>query len=190
MNRPPAGGFGIASMVLAVALGGSAASAETLSGPVPASEPARPNLRGLSAEEVRGLRDGEGMGFARSAELNGYPGPTHVLEAAREGKIHLDADQQRAIEGIRAAMKTEAQVLGRQILALEAALEAGFRERRLSEAELAHRIEEIGSRRAALRLAHLRAHFLTAALLRPEQIEHYNQFRGYAPSSLGYGHGH
>ena len=177
-------GYRIAPMVLAILMGSGVASAERLPEQVPS------NIRSLSAEEIRGLRDGEGMGLARAAELNGYPGPTHVLEAAREGKIHLDAEQQQAIEAIRAAMKAEAQALGRQILALEAALEAGFRERRLTEAELTHQIEEIGSRRAALRLAHLRAHFFTAGLLRPEQIEHYTQFRGYATASPGHGHGH
>ena len=177
-------GYRIAPMVLAILMGSGVASAERL------PEQAPSNIRSLSAEEIRGLRDGEGMGLARAAELNGYPGPTHVLEAAREGKIHLDAEQQQAIEAIRAAMKAEAQALGRQILALEAALEAGFRERRLTEAELTHQIEEIGSRRAALRLAHLRAHFFTAGLLRPEQIEHYTQFRGYATASPGHGHGH
>ena len=177
-------GYRIAPMVLALLMGSGAASAERLPEQVPS------NIRGLSAEEIRSLRDGEGMGLARAAELNGYPGPTHLLEAAREGKIHLDAGQQEAIERIRATMKAEAQALGRQILALEAALEAGFGERRLTEAELARQIEEIGSRRAALRLAHLRAHFLTAGLLRLEQIEHYAQIRGYASASPGHGHGH
>lgn len=177
-------GSGIPPMVLALLMGSGAALAER------PPEQAPSNIRSLTVEEIRGLRDGEGMGLARVAELNGYPGPTHVLEAAREGKIHLDAGQHEAIEKIRAAMKAEAQALGREILALEAKLEAGFRERRLTETELARQIEEIGSRRAALRLAHLRAHFLTAGLLHPEQIEHYTRFRGYASTIPGHGHGH
>lgn len=177
-------GSRIAPMVLAVLMGSAAASAEKLPEQVPS------NLRGLSAEEVRGLRDGEGMGFARSAELNGYPGPTHVLEAARQGKLHLYAEQRQAIERIHAAMKAEAQAVGQQILAIEALLEAGFRTGRIVEADLARQVEDIGRKRAALRLTHLRAHLLTAGLLSAEQIEHYYQFRGFTTESPERGHGH
>src|SRR5690606_6995496 len=37
---------------------------------------------GLTAEEVTGLLEGQGMGMAWPAELHGYPGPLHVLELA------------------------------------------------------------------------------------------------------------
>ena len=171
-------------MVLAVMIGGPAASAERLAEQVPSS------LRRLSAEEIRSLRDGEGMALARSAELNGYPGPAHVLEAARQGKLHLYAEQRQAIERIHVAMKVEAQALGQQILALEALLEAGFRTGRIVEADLARQVEDIGRKRAALRLTHLRAHLLTAGLMSAEQIEHYYQFRGFTTESPERGHGH
>jgi hypothetical protein len=130
------------------------------------------------------------MGLARIAELNGYPDPAHVLEAARTGKIDLFADQREAIERVRATAEAKAQDLGRQILAQEASLESGFRAGPVVDAELARQVEDIARKVAELRLTHLRAHLLTAALLRPEQIEEYYQFRGdFAPSSgrvLGY----
>ena len=51
------------------------------SGGVPASE-ASPyagqemqELKALSESEVEGLLAGQGMGYAKTAELNGYPGP-------------------------------------------------------------------------------------------------------------------
>ena len=38
-------------------------------------------IRGLTENEISELRQGHGMGLARAAELNGYPGPRHVLDA-------------------------------------------------------------------------------------------------------------
>ena len=36
----------------------------------------------LSPEDIQGLLEGRGMGLAKAAELNSYPGPKHVLEMA------------------------------------------------------------------------------------------------------------
>ncbi len=155
-----------------------------------ALDPGRVPMRSLSPEEIHALQEGEAMGLARAAELNGYPDPARILEAARAGKLDLYADQREAIERVQAAAKAEAQVLGRQILAQEATLETDFRTGHVIEADLAGQVEDIARKLAELRLTHIRAHLLTAALLRPEQIEEYYQFRGYvAPSSgrvLGY----
>ena len=40
------------------------------------------SLKSMSSQEIESLRSGEGMGFAKLAELNHYPGPKHVLELA------------------------------------------------------------------------------------------------------------
>jgi hypothetical protein len=40
-------------------------------------------IRGLTEEEISALQQGLGMGRARAAELNGYPGPRHVLDLAQ-----------------------------------------------------------------------------------------------------------
>lgn len=130
------------------------------------------------------------MGLARPADLSGYPGPAHVLEAAHQGKLQLHAEQRQAVERIHAAMKAEVQALGREIVALESRLEASFRAGGFAEPELARQVEEIGRKWAALRLTHLRAHFRTRALLRPEQIEEYYQLRGLPTGPSQHGHGH
>ena len=39
-------------------------------------------IKALSPEDLAGLLNGEGRGMAKAAELNGYPGPVHVLELA------------------------------------------------------------------------------------------------------------
>jgi len=46
---------------------------------------------GLSDEQRAQYLNGEGMGFARPAELNHYPGPRHVLDNA--DKLQLSSDQ-------------------------------------------------------------------------------------------------
>lgn len=190
MRRYAWRGIRLVALGLAMLARSAAGMGDQPAGAGPAAEPPWPVVNSLSGEEVRGLRDGEGMGLARAAELNGYPGPIHVLEAAREGKIHLEPEQRGAIERIHAAMKAEARALGEQILAMEARVEAGFREKRMAEADLTREVEDIGRQRTALRLAHLRAHLLTASLLRPEQIEHYNQLRGHASQAPDRRHGH
>lgn len=39
-------------------------------------------IKALSDEQIADLQAGRGMGLALAAELNGYPGPAHVLELA------------------------------------------------------------------------------------------------------------
>src|ERR1700745_1824509 len=64
-------------------------------------------IRGLSDQEVSDLREGRGMGRARAAELNGYPGPRHVLDAARAGQLALTPEQTRAAERLFDGMARE-----------------------------------------------------------------------------------
>ena len=76
----------------------------------------------LTAEQVAQLLAGEGMGLAKPAELNHYPGPKHLLELA--GPLTLSAAQTAQIDTIRAAMLSSAQHLGVQIVEAERALDA------------------------------------------------------------------
>jgi hypothetical protein len=48
-------------------------------------------IKSLSPEEIESLKAGAGMGFAKLAELNGFPGPKHVLELA--GRLELSPTQ-------------------------------------------------------------------------------------------------
>ena len=175
----------VAGLNLVILLSGGLGSAGRPAGEALALEPSQVPTRSLAPEETRGLQEGEAMGLARVAEFNGYPSPAHVLEAAHAGKLDLYADQRQAIERVQAAAKAKAELLGREILAQEAALEASIRTGRMVDEDLARQVEEIGRKVAELRLTHLRAHLQTTSLLRPEQIEEYYQFRGYGSSSPG-----
>jgi Spy/CpxP family protein refolding chaperone len=55
-------------------------------------------IKALSSEDVAALLNAEGMGMAKAAELNGYPGPVHVLTLAKE--LKLTTPQQQQIQAI------------------------------------------------------------------------------------------
>lgn len=136
-------------------------------------------IKALSADEAAGYREGRGLGLARPAELNGYPGPMHVLELA-EG-LALTPAQREATRTLMDRHKAEVRALGAEYLAQEARIEALFAERRAD----ARAIEEATARAAELhgriRASHLRTHLEQAALLTPAQVERYTALRGYAP---------
>ena len=44
-------------------------------------------IKALSPQEISDYLLGRGMGLAKAAELNGYPGPAHVLELAVQLEI-------------------------------------------------------------------------------------------------------
>lgn len=142
-------------------------------------------IRGLSKQEIEDLREGRGMGLARAAELNSYPGPRHVLDAVEAGQIHLGAGQLAAVKQLFEKMSAEAKRLGAVILSEEQALEVEFRAGRVTEPDLKARVSRIASLQGELRLVHLRTHLETRALLSESQIQRYNQVRGYADGEPG-----
>jgi len=142
-----------------------------------AGEEARP-IKSLSPADIDELRRGGGWGLAKAAELNGMPGPAHLLELKDE--IPLSADQVAQIEAIYAAMRARAIAAGETLIGSEAALEAGFRDRTITDAQLRERLAAIAAVRQELRYIHLSTHLSTPALLTPVQIARYNALRGYA----------
>ena len=62
-------------------------------------------IKALSAEQMADLRQGRGMGASLPAELNGVPGPMHVLELAPQ--LKLTPEQRASLEGIAAEMKAK-----------------------------------------------------------------------------------
>ena len=135
-------------------------------------------IASLSSEDLAELARGGGWGLARAAELNGVPGPAHLLELA--GEIGLDAAQVETIEAIRDEMRTEAIAAGARFVAAEAALDAAFADGAPDEEALARLVAEAATARGDLRLVHLRAHLRTAPVLMPTQVERYAVLRGYA----------
>jgi Spy/CpxP family protein refolding chaperone len=146
-------------------------------------------IKALSPDEIEDLRLGRGMGFAKAAELNSFPGPMHVLELADQ--LGLNADQRAATRDLVARMKADAQRVGAALIAAEQALDRAFAERRIDDGALQAKLTEIAALRGELRYVHLRTHLAQAALLTPEQIHRYDVLRGYAaaPNAPPPGHG-
>ena len=67
-------------------------------------------MKALTEQQVSDLRAGRGMGMAPPAELNGYPGPMHVLELA--DRLNLSAEQRQRVQQLYDAMKVEAIAVG------------------------------------------------------------------------------
>lgn len=134
-------------------------------------------IKTLSRQEVDDLLSGAGMGLARPAELNGYPGPRHVLELA--DSLDLSAAQRRAIEATFDAMRQRARALGREILAAEQALDAAFAAGEVTDASLAPAVARIAELRGELRVVHLGAHLATRETLTRHQVHEYDRLRGY-----------
>jgi quercetin dioxygenase-like cupin family protein len=143
-------------------------------------------IAALSADDTAALLAGKGMGLAKAAELNGYPGPMHVLELASE--LQLTAAQKEATQNLYAQMKAAASSLGQEIVEKERSLDDLF-SREISERSLTQAVAEIGTLQAQLRAVHLRAHLAQTKMLTTEQIARYNQLRGYRSHQSASHHG-
>jgi len=142
-------------------------------------------IKALSEQQMADLRAGRGMGLALAAELNGYPGPMHVLELAEP--LALSDEQRAKVQDLFAAMKAEAVPLGETLIAQEADLDKQFAGKTITATGLTASLNAIGATQAALRGAHLKYHLLTLDLLTPTQAARYAGLRGY---DAGTQHGH
>ena len=134
-------------------------------------------IKALSEQQVADLGAGRGMGLALAAELNGYPGPSHVLELA--DKLGLTADQRASVQLLFDSMKMEAVPLGAKLLEQEAELDRQFADRIVTTESLKASTAAVATTQGALREAHLKYHLSTAALLTADQMRRYAELRGY-----------
>jgi hypothetical protein len=134
-------------------------------------------VKALSEQQIADLRAGRGMGLALPAELNGYPGPSHVLENA--DALGLSAEQRERTKGLFEAMKAEAVPVGERLIEQEAKLDRLFAERAITPANLNAATEEIGITQARLRQTHLKYHLAMMDVMSPAQVERYRELRGY-----------
>jgi len=134
-------------------------------------------IKALSDQQIADLKAGRGMGLALAAELNGYPGPSHLLELADQ--LALTEDQRATVKGMFEAMKAETIPLGENLIDQEAALDRLFTSHAVTLETLQATTAAIGETQAKLRDAHLKYHLSTVAILKPQQLQRYAEFRGY-----------
>jgi Spy/CpxP family protein refolding chaperone len=130
------------------------------------------------------LRAGKGMGLAQAAELNGYPGPAHVLELAVQ--LELTPEQRAQTDALFQQMQSRAIRLGKALVEAERTLDQLFASRSITPVLLSRSLEHIGQLQGQLRQVHLEAHLEQTAVLTQQQIAKYIELRGYGTST---GHG-
>jgi Spy/CpxP family protein refolding chaperone len=167
--------------IAAVALAGAAHAQNT-----PYAGEHEREIKALSADEIKQYLAGAGMGYAKSAELNHYPGPGHALELADQ--LGLSAEQLAAAKALANAHHAEARAIGAKLVESERALEQLFRSGRVDQAALARAVEAAAQLQGEYRLSHLETHRRTRALLTAEQVARYDALRGYGERPAA-GHG-
>jgi Spy/CpxP family protein refolding chaperone len=135
-------------------------------------------IKALSDNDVNELRRGGGWGLALAAELNGMPGPAHLLEL--KDQIPLTPDQVTKTQALLDDMRKAAIPTGERLISAEKALEAAFASGKVDESSLRRLLADAESARTELRFIHLSQHFKTVQFLKAEQIKRYNILRGYA----------
>lgn len=136
---------------------------------------------GLTAAEVEGLLAGAGMGMAKPAELNAFPGPLHVLELAED--LALTEAQQVETERIRARMLEETRGLGAQLVEVERHLDSAFEGGEVTPEAVDRMTAHAARLRGQIRASHLKAHLDLRPVLTDAQVDRYNELRGYTPPS-------
>lgn len=145
-------------------------------------------IKSLSPEDVQAYLAGKGMGLAKAAELNGYPGPAHVLELA--GRLQLTDEQRARTQALFAAMESKAMSLGHALVERERALDGLFASKAATPERLSALLDEIGALQAQVRGAHLEAHLTQVKILTPAQTARYAELRGYGGATAPQGHAH
>lgn len=136
-------------------------------------------IKALSEQQISDLKAGRGMGLALPAELNGYPGPAHILELSE--KLDLSRDQMNRVRRLFRDMKAEALPIGARLIEQESALDKQFANRSITPEWLRSGTIAIGMTQAKLRNTHLRYHLKAAQILSHRQMRQYAELRGYTP---------
>lgn len=165
-----------------IALIGTAAVAQSLDqhgvAPSPYAGEEQRLIKALSPSDIDALVQGKGAGYAKAAELNGYPGPAHVLELAEP--LLLSPEQRQQTQALMQRHRGQAQALGAAIVQAERELDAVFARRQASAAQVDAKTADVARLQGQLRAEHLKTHVDQTALLTEAQVRLYGQLRGYA----------
>ena len=147
------------------------------------------NIKALSQSDINGYLSGKGMGFAKAAELNHYPGPRHVLDLSKE--LELSEKQLKQTQALFNTMQGKAITLGKQLIKHEQKLDQLFAQGSVDKNSLETTLQDIGVTQAKLRNVHLSTHLEQKQLLSKHQIMMYDRIRGYGTNgSMGHKHNH
>ena len=134
-------------------------------------------ISALSPKQIQGLLAGRGLGYAKVAELNSFPGPMHVLELAEQ--LELTDNQLQQTQALMEEVKAEFRQLGKDLIDAETKLESMFKSGEVREQDVIEQLKAIAMIEARLRGAHILAHVKQKDMLTPSQIQKYDVLRGY-----------
>jgi hypothetical protein len=117
------------------------------------------------------------MSLALPAELNGYPGPSHVLELAEP--LALTQDQRARTQLLLSEMKREAVAFGARLIESERLLDALFADGVATTETVAAATAHAAQLQGQLRALHLKYHVEMRQLLTTTQLARYDHLRGY-----------
>ncbi|MDH5749466.1 MAG: Spy/CpxP family protein refolding chaperone [Rhodospirillales bacterium] len=175
----------LASTLALLATTATLVAAQTSSQPY-AGQQSR-SIKAMSDDVVQGHLEGRGLGYAKAAELNHYPGPLHLRQLASE--LDLNAEQLTRIAAFETEMKAEAKRLGRLVVEKERALDQLFVTGRATASQVTAATVEIGRTKGELRAVHLNAHIKVRPLLSTSQVQLYDRLRGYGEGGEHMMHG-
>lgn len=134
-------------------------------------------IKALSEEHVEGLRGGKGMAMAMPAELNGYPGPLHVLELASQ--MGLSSEQEAETKKLYTEMQEAAKAQGEKVIEAERELNALFADKKATSETVSSAVAAAATAQGKLRETHLRYHLSMMNVLTPAQVTAYQKLRGH-----------
>jgi len=134
-------------------------------------------IKALSSSQIDGLLNGAGMGYAKVAELNGLPGPKHVLELGNE--LELTENQRSETEMIFVEMQEQAKALGSELVGVEKELDQLFSGAAIDTVKARDTMVRAAQLQAELRWTHVRAHLSQSEILTQKQRGAYIKLRGY-----------
>ncbi len=170
--------FGITALFLSAALLSTSALASAAANTdSPYRGQQHRNIKALSQNDIDGYLEGKGMGFAKAAELNHYPGPRHVLDLSE--KLKLSDKQLKQTQTLFNKMQAKAINLGKQLIEREQKLDQLFAQGSINKNSLETILQDIGAIQAKLRNVHLSTHLEQKQLLNEHQIIMYDRIRGY-----------
>jgi Spy/CpxP family protein refolding chaperone len=140
-------------------------------------------IKALTKMDLDGLKKGHGTpfgGMAKAAELNGLPGPRHVLDLKNE--LKLTFEQADKIKSIYREMHNKAVKIGAKLVAKEAVLDTQLQSGGVNPKNLKKMVDESAKTYSELRYTHLVAHLKTKKVLSSKQVSQYNELRGYTSS--------
>jgi Spy/CpxP family protein refolding chaperone len=139
---------------------------------------AKQSIKPISEYNLPGVGKGEGAGSGEAAELNGYPGPAHVIQMA--ANLGLDDRQIGAVKAIHEEMLQAVRAIAGEVKERQHELDALFESGTVTVAALEKATSAVSEAQGRLHFVHFRAHLKTREVLTPSQISTFKQIQAQA----------